>query len=131
MNGPVVVATTMDYKGQQLSELLFYYITIIFGSIGWIVGYWYQDFSYVFYPWLVGVVLSTLVSDEKPLWCSTDRYKYLHVFRVFYDSHPFGFLVPLDLFQLCVPDWPFYNRHPIQWIDSISERRRQRAKKSS
>lgn len=82
----------MDYKGQQLSELLFYYITIVFGSIGWIIGYWYQDFSYVFYPWLVGVVLSTL---------------------------------------LCVPDWPFYNRHPIQWIDSISERRRQRAKKSS
>jgi uncharacterized membrane protein AbrB (regulator of aidB expression) len=55
----------MDYKGQQLSELLFYYITIVFGSIGWIVGYWYQDFSYVFYPWLVGVVLSTLVSEGK------------------------------------------------------------------
>jgi Microsomal signal peptidase 12 kDa subunit (SPC12) len=27
------------------------------------------------------------------------------------------------LLQLCVPDWPFYNRHPIKWLDSIPDRR--------
>lgn len=53
----------MDYKGQQLSEFLFYYITIIFGGLGWVVGYIHQDFSYVFYPWLAGVILSTIVSE--------------------------------------------------------------------
>lgn len=21
--------------------------------------------------------------------------------------------------QLCVPDWPFYNRHPVKWLDQI------------
>mmetsp|Transcript_28118 Transcript_28118/g.40258 ORF Transcript_28118/g.40258 Transcript_28118/m.40258 type:complete len:83 (+) Transcript_28118:61-309(+) len=82
----------MDYKGQQLSEFFFYYITIIFGGLGWIVGYIHQDFSYVFYPWLAGVILSTI---------------------------------------LCVPDWPFYNRHPIKWIESVPERRRQQQKKAT
>ncbi len=68
----------MDYKGQQLSELLFYYITIIFGSIGWIVGYWNQDFSYVFYPWLAGVVLSTIVSSGRKKKLRRTCYKYIY-----------------------------------------------------
>lgn len=21
--------------------------------------------------------------------------------------------------QLCVPDWPFYNKHPVKWLDQI------------
>jgi hypothetical protein len=25
--------------------------------------------------------------------------------------------------QLCVPDWPFYNRNPIKWLDSVPDRR--------
>lgn len=29
----------------------------------------------------------------------------------------------LQRFQLCVPDWPFYNRHPIKWLDSVPDRR--------
>lgn len=24
---------------------------------------------------------------------------------------------------LCVPDWPFYNRHPVKWLDSVPDRR--------
>uniref|UniRef100_A0A8J9TJG3 Uncharacterized protein n=1 Tax=Phaeodactylum tricornutum TaxID=2850 RepID=A0A8J9TJG3_PHATR len=24
---------------------------------------------------------------------------------------------------MCVPDWPFYNRHPIQWLESVPDRR--------
>ena len=52
----------MDYQGQKLSEFLFYWIILAFGGVGWVVGYIYQDFSYVFYPWLAGVVLAVIVS---------------------------------------------------------------------
>jgi len=52
----------MDYQGQKLSELIFYWVIIIFGAVGWVIGYFHQDFSYVFYPWLCGVGIATLVS---------------------------------------------------------------------
>jgi Microsomal signal peptidase 12 kDa subunit (SPC12) len=52
----------MDYKGQQLSELIFYWIIIAFGGVGWIIGYFRQEFFIVFKFWLVGVVLSMIVS---------------------------------------------------------------------
>lgn len=51
----------MDYKGQELAELLFYWIIISFGAVGWIIGYMYQDFFIVFQAWLVGVVISVVV----------------------------------------------------------------------
>lgn len=52
----------MDYEGQKLAEDLFYYIILIFGAIGWIYGYFQQDFAYVFYAWSVGMVTSVVVS---------------------------------------------------------------------
>ena len=55
----------MDYQGQKLSELLFYWIILFFGGVGWVVGYIYQDFSYVFYPWLAGVILAVIVSTTE------------------------------------------------------------------
>ena len=51
----------MDYQGQKLSENLFYYITILFGAVGWIYGYFLEDFTYVVYSWGVGVALSILL----------------------------------------------------------------------
>jgi signal peptidase complex subunit 1 len=51
----------MDYQGQKLSENLFYYIIILFGSVGWIYGYILQDFTYVFYSWSVGVAISMVL----------------------------------------------------------------------
>jgi len=74
----------MDYEGQKLAELLFYWIICSFGGVGWVFGYIHQDFTMVFYVWLVGVVLSVLI---------------------------------------CVPDWPFFNRHPVQWLESVPDRR--------
>ena len=53
---------TMDYEGQKLCENLFFYIILIFGSIGWVYGYIHQDFVYVFYAWSVGMVISVVVS---------------------------------------------------------------------
>jgi Microsomal signal peptidase 12 kDa subunit (SPC12) len=31
------------------------------------------------------------------------------------------------ILQLCVPDWPFYNRNPIQWLDSVPDRRQSKS----
>mmetsp|Transcript_18980 Transcript_18980/g.39286 ORF Transcript_18980/g.39286 Transcript_18980/m.39286 type:complete len:83 (-) Transcript_18980:307-555(-) len=31
---------------------------------------------------------------------------------------------------LCVPDWPFFNRNPIKWLESVPNDRRQAAPKS-
>jgi hypothetical protein len=53
----------MDYEGQRLAELIFYWIILSFGSVGWILGYFQQDFTIVFQAWLVGVILSVIVSD--------------------------------------------------------------------
>ncbi|GAX26598.1 signal peptidase complex subunit 1 [Fistulifera solaris] len=80
----------MDYEGQKLAELIFYIIILTFGCIGWVIGYFQEDFTVVFQAWLAGVVLSVI---------------------------------------LCVPDWPFYNRHPIKWLESVPDRR-QHAKSS-
>mmetsp|Transcript_3223 Transcript_3223/g.4698 ORF Transcript_3223/g.4698 Transcript_3223/m.4698 type:complete len:91 (+) Transcript_3223:118-390(+) len=75
----------MDYKGQQLSEQLYYYIVIIFGVIAWFVGYVQQSFLLTVYGWSAGVAISVL---------------------------------------LCVPDWPWYRRNPIKWLESIPERKK-------
>mmetsp|Transcript_3730 Transcript_3730/g.9872 ORF Transcript_3730/g.9872 Transcript_3730/m.9872 type:complete len:80 (+) Transcript_3730:211-450(+) len=74
----------MDYEGQKLAELLFYWIIIGFGGVGWVIGHFQQDFMIVFKFWLVGVAISLV---------------------------------------LCVPDWPFYNRHPVKWLESVPDRR--------
>jgi signal peptidase complex subunit 1 len=52
----------MDFEGQRLAELLFYWIILIFGAVGWVYGYIKQDFIYVFQAWLVGLVISVIVS---------------------------------------------------------------------
>mmetsp|Transcript_1100 Transcript_1100/g.2460 ORF Transcript_1100/g.2460 Transcript_1100/m.2460 type:complete len:90 (-) Transcript_1100:1164-1433(-) len=82
----------MDYEGQRLSELLFYWLIIGFGGVGWVIGYFRQEFFIVFKFWLVGVVLSVV---------------------------------------LCVPDWPFYNRNPIKWLESVPDRRAEMATSDS
>ena len=54
---------TMDYEGQKLAELIFYWVILTFGSVGWIIGYFQEDFTIVFQAWLAGVVLSVVVSE--------------------------------------------------------------------
>jgi hypothetical protein len=55
----------MDYEGQKLVELIFYWIILAFGIVGWVVGYFQQDFTIVFQAWLAGVVLSVIVSINR------------------------------------------------------------------
>ena len=57
----------MDYEGQKLAELLFYWIILSFGAVGWVIGYIQQDFFIVFQAWLVGVVISVIVSWPNPV----------------------------------------------------------------
>jgi len=52
----------MDYQGQQLAENIFYWIILSFGTVGWIIGFMQQDFTVVFQAWLVGVLISVVVS---------------------------------------------------------------------
>mmetsp|Transcript_10656 Transcript_10656/g.19294 ORF Transcript_10656/g.19294 Transcript_10656/m.19294 type:complete len:84 (+) Transcript_10656:1-252(+) len=68
----------MDFKGMALSETLFYYIIIISGAVGWIIGFLHQNFLETFYVWSLGLGISIV---------------------------------------LCVPDWPFFNRNPVKWLD--------------
>jgi len=54
--------TAMDYEGQKLSELLFHILILTFGGVGWVAGYFAQNFTYVFYAWAIGTALSVVVS---------------------------------------------------------------------
>ena len=51
----------MDFQGQRLAELIFYWVILSFGIVGWIIGYFQQDFTVVFQAWLAGVLLSVVV----------------------------------------------------------------------
>ena len=51
----------MDFEGQKLAELIFHILIIAFGAVGWVIGYFQQDFTVVFQFWLVGLVLSVIV----------------------------------------------------------------------
>ena len=52
----------MDFEGQKLAEIIFHILIISFGAVGWVIGYFQQDFTVVFQAWLVGLVLSVIVS---------------------------------------------------------------------
>lgn len=70
---------TMDYEGQRLSELLFQWIICSFGAVGWVIGYINQDFYQTFYAWLVGVVISVIVSSLRQFPYSKDFTPAAHI----------------------------------------------------
>ena len=51
----------MDYRGQQFSEYLYYFLTIFFGAIAWFVGYFSNDFQLTVYGWAVGLGLALIL----------------------------------------------------------------------
>ena len=53
----------MDYAGQKLAENIYYFLTIFFGAIAWIVGYIKEDFYVTVLGWSVGLGLALIVSD--------------------------------------------------------------------
>ncbi|CAM9377550.1 unnamed protein product, partial [Ascophyllum nodosum] len=50
-----------DYKGQLLAETLYFYIIILFGAVGWVVGFVMGDFTYTVMGWAAGVVVSIIL----------------------------------------------------------------------
>ena len=52
----------MDYKGQQLAEILYQIIIALFGLVGFLWGYQEQDFTYCFRCWFVGVVIASALT---------------------------------------------------------------------
>ncbi|EAL68358.1 signal peptidase complex subunit 1 [Dictyostelium discoideum AX4] len=51
----------MDFEGQKLAEYIYQYTIIIFGVIGWIIGFIKQDFSITFYSVALGTFLSLIL----------------------------------------------------------------------
>lgn len=52
----------MDYEGQRLAERIFQVIVVLFGSIGWLYGYYVQDFKMTILALGAGFALATLVT---------------------------------------------------------------------
>jgi hypothetical protein len=34
-------------------------------------------------------------------------------------------------FQLCIPDWPMYNRNPVTWLEEVGRSNKSKAAKSA
>lgn len=47
----------MDYAGQYLAEVLYSWIIIVMGGIGWIHGYIVESFLVTYYWWLIATVV--------------------------------------------------------------------------
>jgi hypothetical protein len=80
-----LVALQVDYRGQQFCEQLFQWIIISFGvgfsssndrrlcltlcaqAVGWVVGYFKQDFQYCFNFWAVGTAIALVVCMPPPV----------------------------------------------------------------
>ncbi|XP_055343013.1 signal peptidase complex subunit 1-like [Paramacrobiotus metropolitanus] len=51
----------MDYEGQRTSEWLYQRIVLVFAVVGFVVGYYFQMFSYTVGSLGLGSVVATLV----------------------------------------------------------------------
>ncbi len=71
----------MDFVGQALAERMYQVIIVLFSTIGFFIGWYYQDFGITFKVWAGGVTLAVLAA---------------------------------------VPDWPFFNRNPVKWRESLA-----------
>lgn len=83
----------MDYEGQRLAELIFYWIILSFGAVGWVIGYFQQDFMVVFQFWLVGVAISVVVRWISLFIYQNLYYEYSYYVTSFFDHHSFAFQI--------------------------------------
>lgn len=129
-----------DFQGQKLSEYLYYYIIIVCGAIGWVVGYAKGSFLLTFYGWFIGVIISLAVSGHGVSVCPVvsvpaGRYgrEEVHDPRA-QNRQGEGFTHPrLCCYcaaacddgggQVCCPDWPMFNKNPVDWLKEIPKPR--------
>ena len=134
----VASSRAMDFKGQYYCERLFQILVVIFGAIGFVVGYLQQDFRITFY-FLATEAASQLWCAPLPLpraralsrcahflklacrtapcfvsrWLALALSLYMHIHL----AHSFLIAVPV----IC-PDWPWWNRHPLEeWLEVVEE----------
>mmetsp|Transcript_25637 Transcript_25637/g.68512 ORF Transcript_25637/g.68512 Transcript_25637/m.68512 type:complete len:110 (+) Transcript_25637:71-400(+) len=80
----------MDFKGQLYCERTFQILVVIFGLIGFVVGYIKQEFRITFLFLATGGGVSAVI---------------------------------------CLPDWPWWNRHPLEWLPEPEEEEETEKKK--
>ena len=51
----------MDYHGQKLSERVYWILTIVLGTVFWVVGYVMGNFNVTVYGWFCSLVLALLL----------------------------------------------------------------------
>jgi hypothetical protein len=124
----------MDYKGQQLSENIYYILTILFGVndlFRRIIVLKILQLNYHFHRFFfIGYRVDSWICPERfPPYC-------LWMGRwacTFLNSKPYNsinlekFIIHSlnDLFfnsiKICIPDWPFFNRNKVIWADEVSQ----------
>ncbi|XP_039766349.1 signal peptidase complex subunit 1-like isoform X1 [Ornithorhynchus anatinus] len=60
--GPATGILEMDYKGQELAEQIFMGIIQISAVIGFILGYWVEDFGWTISIFLSGLLISCMMT---------------------------------------------------------------------
>lgn len=135
------ISSLQDYKGQLLCENLYYIIVLLFGvyihttpvislravknidgmyclqSVSWIVGYIDDNFYTAVYGWLIGLGLTVIVSLCSLNTSTTSHFSYIT-------------LAGNDA-KVCIPDWPWYNRNPVQWLPELPDHSAESLKKKA
>ena len=101
-------APEQDFKGQMNCERTFQILVILFGLIGFVLGYLQQDFRLTFYWLASGGSISAVVRSPR----QHSRRWLLRTVPSPASSHPT---------QICLPDWPWWNRHPLEWLEVQEE----------
>ena len=98
-------ASNMDFQGQKLAEQLCLYIICIAGLVAFLFGWLEGSFA------LMMKVCSLLTAAL----CLVGSQDHLNSFHVQLQVYGSGVAVAM---VACVPDWPWYNRHPLKWLPS-------------
>ena len=111
----------MDFKGQYYCERTFQILVVLFGIIGFFAGYLQQDFRLTFYFLATGGGLSALVCAA----CSLRVLGSARVNKTCLPTHLTRLInpctVPYLASQICLPDWPWWNRHPLEWLEPLED----------
>ena len=75
-------AAAMDFVGQMHNERTFQIMVVVFGLVGFVVGWLEQNFRWTFLFLAAGGGISAVI---------------------------------------CLPDWPWWNLHPVEWLPEEEE----------
>lgn len=93
-----------------------------FQGIAWIAGYIQGDFTITIYGWFIGLAISLVVRDEKLR--MPHRHKNFDTSKWLFLNYSSLTIISL---QLCIPDWPMYNRDHVTWLEEIGQSNRSSA----